>query len=80
VRSLGGCVDAMMVCSGYAEAWIELHAHPWDLAPLKVIGEEAGARFLNFDGGSTIYGGNVALFVPPLEPAIHSLIGAAAAV
>jgi fructose-1,6-bisphosphatase/inositol monophosphatase family enzyme len=80
VRSLGGCVDAMMVCSGHAEAWIELHAHPWDLAPLKVIGEEAGARFLNFDGRSTIYGGNVALFVPAIESAIRSLIGAAAAV
>jgi fructose-1,6-bisphosphatase/inositol monophosphatase family enzyme len=60
--------------------WIELHAQPWDLAALKIIAEEAGARFMNFDGRSTIYGGNVVIFVPALEPAVRGLLGAAAAV
>ncbi len=58
VRSMGGCQDAVLVVSGRAEAWIELAAKPWDLAPFKVIAEEAGARFFNFDGGSSIHGGN----------------------
>jgi histidinol phosphatase-like enzyme (inositol monophosphatase family) len=80
VRSLGGCVDAVMVAAGQAEMWIELHAQPWDLAALKIIAEEAGARFMNFDGRSTIYGGNVVIFVPALEPAVRGLLGAAAAV
>ena len=58
VRGLGGAADAMMVASGQAEIWIEPSALAWDFAPLKVILEEAGARYLNVDGGSTIYAGN----------------------
>ena len=80
VRSMGGCVDAMMVASGNAEMWLELHAQAWDLAPLKIIAEEAGARFMNFDGGSSIYGHNGVIFVPALEPAVRQLLGTAAAV
>ena len=57
VRGLGGAADAMMVASGQAEIWIEPSASPWDFAPLKVILEEAGGLFLNFDGGSSIYAG-----------------------
>ena len=67
VRSLGGPPDAMMVASGQADLWIEIKASPWDLAPMKVIAEEAGVRFLNFDGGSSIHGGNCILCVPALE-------------
>lgn len=67
VRSFGGCQDAMLVASGRAEAWIEPDGKPWDFAPLKVICEEAGAVFFNFDGRRTIYGGNGAICVPGLE-------------
>jgi fructose-1,6-bisphosphatase/inositol monophosphatase family enzyme len=74
VRSLGGCQDAMLVASGKAEAWIEPHAHPWDLAPLRVITEEAGAVFFNFDGGSSIYGGNCAVCVPALEMELRKFV------
>src|ERR1019366_5042073 len=35
VRSMGGCLDAVMVASGRADAWMEAQAKPWDLAPLK---------------------------------------------
>ena len=28
VRSLGGCMDAMMLASGHAELWLEAHAKP----------------------------------------------------
>jgi fructose-1,6-bisphosphatase/inositol monophosphatase family enzyme len=66
----------MMVAAGQAEVWLELHAKAWDLAALKIITEEAGARFINFDGRSSIYGGNGAIYVPPLEPAIRSLLAA----
>jgi histidinol-phosphatase len=75
VRSLGGCVDATMLASGQAEVWLEPKAQAWDLAPLKVILEEAGARFFNFDGGSSIYGGNCVACVPALEPAVRDLLG-----
>jgi histidinol-phosphatase len=79
VRSVGGCLDAMMIASGRADAWIEPTAKPWDLAPLKVIIEEAGGRFFNFDGGSTIYGGNCIACVPALEAEMRRFVGAAAA-
>ncbi len=74
VRSFGGCQDAMLLASGRAEAWIEPQAAPWDLAPLKVIAEEAGAVFFNFDGGHSIYGGDCAVSVPALEAELRRLI------
>ncbi len=58
IRSFGGCQDAMFVASGRADCWIEMSAAAWDLAPLKVIAEEAGAVFFNFDGGRSVHGGN----------------------
>jgi histidinol-phosphatase len=75
VRGLGGATDAMMVASGQAEIWIEPHASPWDFAPLKVIVEEAGGRFLNFDGGSSIYAGNCIVCAPAFEPEVLRFLG-----
>lgn len=74
VRSMGGCQDAMLVASGRAEAWIELEAKAWDLAPLMILGEEAGARFFNFDGGRSIHGGNAVVCVPFLEGELRQLV------
>jgi histidinol phosphatase-like enzyme (inositol monophosphatase family) len=75
VRGLGGAADAMMVASGQAEIWIEPSASPWDFAPLKVILEEAGARYLNVDGGSTIYAGNGIGCAPGLEQEVKRFLG-----
>jgi histidinol-phosphatase len=36
---------------------VELDLKPWDLAPIKIIIEEAGGRFTDFTGAATIYGG-----------------------
>jgi histidinol-phosphatase len=74
VRGLGGAADAMMVASGQAEVWIEPKASPWDFAPLKVILEEAGARYLNIDGGSTIYAGNAIGCAPGLEQEVRRFL------
>jgi histidinol-phosphatase len=78
VRSFGGCQDAMLVASGRAEAWIEPDGKPWDFAPLKIIAEEAGAVFFNFDGRRTIYGGNGAICVPALERELQRFVTGAA--
>jgi histidinol-phosphatase len=74
VRGLGGAADAMMVASGQAEIWVEPGASPWDFAPLKVILEEAGARYLNVDGGSTIYAGNAIGCAPGLEQEVRRFL------
>jgi fructose-1,6-bisphosphatase/inositol monophosphatase family enzyme len=71
---MGGCMDALCVASGRSEVWITMEAKAWDLAPLKIIGEEAGAVFFNLDGKSSIYGGNCVLTVPALEAAIREFM------
>jgi histidinol phosphatase-like enzyme (inositol monophosphatase family) len=75
IRSMGGCLDAMCVAAGRAEAWINLQAKAWDLAPLKIIGEEAGAKFFNLDGKSSIHGGNCVITTPALEKKLREFLG-----
>jgi histidinol-phosphatase len=67
VRCFGGSYDAVMVSRGVSDLWIETSGKPWDFAPLKIIAEEAGARFFNFEGNATIYGGNCVICTPGLE-------------
>jgi histidinol-phosphatase len=74
VRSMGGCLDACWLAQGKAELWLEPTAKPWDLAPLKIIIEEAGGKFINFDGGSSIYAGNGIGYVPALESVVRDLL------
>jgi histidinol-phosphatase len=70
VRSMGGCLDAMLVATGRADAWLETKAKPWDLAPLKIIAQEAGCTTFDFEGSDTIYGGNYVICVPALAEQI----------
>ncbi len=74
VRSLGGAVDAMLLAQGQADVWIEPNAQPWDLAPLKLLVEEAGGKFASFEGKNTIYGGNAYACTPALEPHVLELL------
>jgi histidinol-phosphatase len=78
VRSMGGCQDAILVVSGRAEAWIELHAKAWDLAPMLVLAEEAGCRYFDFDGGRSIHAGNAVICAPFLERELRDLVRPAA--
>jgi histidinol-phosphatase len=74
VRSFGGALDAMMIARGQADLWIEPVGKEWDFAPLKVIIEEAGGRFFNFDGGSSIYGGSCIACAPGMEAAARAFL------
>ena len=74
VRSMGGCLDAMMLARGQADLWLESSGKPWDFAAVKVIAEEAGARFFDFQGRNTIYGGNLVLAAPGLEAEARRLL------
>jgi histidinol-phosphatase len=79
VRSLGGAVDAMLVAQGQADVWMDPNAAAWDLAPFKIVIEEAGGRFASFEGENTIYGGNAYACAPGLEPYVQELLGQATA-
>jgi histidinol-phosphatase len=74
VRSLGGSLDATWVAEGLAEVWIEPKVAPWDLAAHKIILEEAGAKFFNLDGGSSIHGGNAVGCAPGVEAAVREFL------
>jgi histidinol phosphatase-like enzyme (inositol monophosphatase family) len=74
VRSFGGARDAVMVARGQADVWLESSAKPWDIAPVKIIAEEAGARCFDFTGQNTIYGGNYIICTPGLEPVVKWLL------
>jgi histidinol-phosphatase len=75
VRSMGGCLDAMLVASGSADVWLEALAKPWDLAPLKIIAAEAGCVTFDFQGNDTIYGGNYVICVPALADEMKRFTG-----
>jgi histidinol-phosphatase len=53
-RAYGDVAAAAMLLSGRAEAWLEAGVKIWDIAPAKVLIEEAGGRFTSFDGSATI--------------------------
>lgn len=74
VRSMGGCMDAMMLARGQADVWLEPTGKAWDFAALKIIAEEAGARFFDFDGSPTIHGGNCMMCTPALEADARRLL------
>jgi histidinol-phosphatase len=74
VRSMGGCLDAVLVASGRADAWMDAQAKPWDLAPLKIIAQEAGCVTFDFDGNDTIYGGNYVICTPALADEIKRFV------
>jgi histidinol-phosphatase len=57
-RSYGDVAGALMVLTGRADAWIEAGAQIWDIAPMKVLFEEAGGRFTDLRGAATVENGN----------------------
>jgi len=56
-RAYGDYFGYTFVARGQCEAMLEVDIKPWDLAPLKIIIEEAGGRFTDFAGRPTIYSG-----------------------
>jgi histidinol-phosphatase len=56
-RGPGDYLGYGLVASGRGEIYAELDLKPWDLAPCKIVVEEAGGRFTDFEGRPTIYSG-----------------------
>ncbi|MBX9724233.1 MAG: hypothetical protein K2X81_22685 [Candidatus Obscuribacterales bacterium] len=57
-RGLGDYLNFAYVFEGKAEAALEVGLKPWDIAPMKIIVEEAGGRFSDLDGGNSVYTGS----------------------
>jgi histidinol-phosphatase len=56
-RGFGDYFGYTFVLRGQAEVMLEADVKPWDIAPFKVLFEEAGGRFTDFAGKPTIYSG-----------------------
>jgi histidinol-phosphatase len=54
-RGFGDYLGFAHVFEGVAEAHLEVGVHPWDLAPMKIIVEEAGGEYSDLEGGKSIY-------------------------
>lgn len=56
-RGFGDYYGYTLVAEGKAEVYLEADLKPWDLAACRLLVEEAGGRFTDFDGRPTIYSG-----------------------
>lgn len=75
VRAYGGALDACMVAAGKVEIWFEPKVQPWDLAPLKLLVEEAGGVFLALDGSRRIDRGSAVACAPGLVAQVRLALG-----
>jgi histidinol-phosphatase len=57
-RGFGDYFAYTFVLRGQAELMLECDLKPWDLAPFKVLFEEAGGKLTDFEGRPTIYSGS----------------------
>ncbi|HZY88719.1 MAG TPA: inositol monophosphatase family protein [Gemmataceae bacterium] len=53
-RGFGDFYGFVLVAQGSGELMVEHGVHPWDVVALKPIIEEAGGRYSNWDGGTSI--------------------------
>jgi histidinol-phosphatase len=56
-RCYGDVAGCALVLRGQAEAWVEAGVQIWDLAPLKILVEEAGGTFTDLEGKPTVASG-----------------------
>ena len=56
-RGFGDFYAPMFVAQGAGEFAIDYNLKPWDMAPIKIIVEEAGGKFTDIQGTPSIYTG-----------------------
>ncbi len=73
-RGFGDYMGYSLVAEGKAEIYPELDVKPWDLAPCKLLVEEAGGRFTDLEGHPTIYSGAALATNGRLHDAVLALL------
>ena len=73
-RGFGDYVGYGLVAEGKAEIYVEVDLKPWDLAPCRLLVEEAGGRFTDLDGRPTIYTGSAVATNGRLHDAVLALL------
>lgn len=69
-RCYGDPGGLMMLLEGQADIWIEAGVKPWDIAPAKILVEEAGGIFSNFRGEGSLEEGEALASTRPLHQQI----------
>ncbi len=77
-RGFGDYYGYTLVAEGKAELYLEADLKPWDLAACRLLVEEAGGRFTDFDGQPTIYTGTALATNARVHDAALSLLTPAA--
>lgn len=57
-RCYGDLEGAALVLDGIADCWLESGVKPWDLAPVRILIEEAGGRYTSFAGDTSLERGS----------------------
>jgi histidinol-phosphatase len=57
-RGFGDFYQHLLVAQGAGDASVDPSVHPYDIAPLQLIVEEAGGRATTLQGERSIYGGS----------------------
>ena len=72
MRTWGDCYGYYLFATGKADVMADAHLMPWDLAPVRIIGEELGATLIDLKWGD----GQVGLIMgtPPIMLALKSLM------
>jgi histidinol-phosphatase len=73
-RGFGDYLGYTLLAEGKAEICVEVGIKPWDIAPCKILVEEAGGRFTDLEGRSTIYTGTALASNGRLHDAALALI------
>ena len=73
-RGFGDYMGYTLVAEGKAEIYVEVDLKPWDLAPCKIVVEEAGGRFTDVDGRPTIYSGSAVVSNGRLHDVVLKLL------
>jgi histidinol-phosphatase len=74
-RGFGDYYGYGLVAAGKAEVYVEVDLKPWDLAPARILVEEAGGRLTDLGGRPTIYSGTALATNGRLHAAALALIG-----
>ncbi|HET9552579.1 MAG TPA: inositol monophosphatase family protein [Anaeromyxobacteraceae bacterium] len=74
-RCYGDLAGCALVLKGQAEAWIEAGVQLWDLAPLKILVEEAGGTFTDLAGVATHQHGSCVASNGKVHAAVVAALG-----
>jgi len=77
-RGFGDYFGYTFVLRGQAEIMLEADVKPWDIAPFKLLFEEAGGRFTDLAGQPTIYSGTAVASNGRLHDEALAMLNAAA--